>query len=94
MVRTRAGAQTSSCPKGQEQIGEPGQAVKNLIVNADDLGWTNGVNCGTLEAFRHVIVSPALRYSPMAQRLPGRERRAMRDNPPRLEILSHRWGFA
>jgi len=25
--------------------------VKNLIVNADDLGWTDGVNRGILEAF-------------------------------------------
>jgi predicted glycoside hydrolase/deacetylase ChbG (UPF0249 family) len=31
--------------------------VKNLIVNADDLGWTDGVNRGILEAFHHGIVS-------------------------------------
>jgi hopanoid biosynthesis associated protein HpnK len=31
--------------------------VKNLIVNADDLGWTEGVNRGILEAFRHGIVT-------------------------------------
>jgi chitin disaccharide deacetylase len=31
--------------------------VKNLIVNADDLGWTEGVNRGILEAFHHGIVS-------------------------------------
>ena len=34
-----------------------GQAVKNLIVNADDLGWTDGVNRGILEAFHHGIVT-------------------------------------
>jgi predicted glycoside hydrolase/deacetylase ChbG (UPF0249 family) len=31
--------------------------VKNLIVNADDLGWTDGVNRGILEAFHHGIVT-------------------------------------
>ena len=31
--------------------------MKNLIVNADDLGWTEGVNRGILEAFRHGIVT-------------------------------------
>jgi len=31
--------------------------VKNLIVNADDLGWTEGVNRGIVEAFRHGIVT-------------------------------------
>jgi predicted glycoside hydrolase/deacetylase ChbG (UPF0249 family) len=33
--------------------------VKNLIVNADDLGWTEGVNRGILEAFHHGIVTSA-----------------------------------
>jgi predicted glycoside hydrolase/deacetylase ChbG (UPF0249 family) len=33
--------------------------VKNLIVNADDLGWTDGVNHGILQAFRHGIVTSA-----------------------------------
>jgi hopanoid biosynthesis associated protein HpnK len=33
--------------------------VKNLIVNADDLGWTEGVNRGILEAYRHGIVTSA-----------------------------------
>jgi len=33
--------------------------VKNLIVNADDLGWTEGVNRGIVEAFRHGIVTSA-----------------------------------
>jgi chitin disaccharide deacetylase len=31
--------------------------VKNLIVNADDLGWTPGVNRGIDEAFRNGIVT-------------------------------------
>jgi predicted glycoside hydrolase/deacetylase ChbG (UPF0249 family) len=36
-----------------------GQVVKNLIVNADDLGWTEGVNRGIVETFRHGIVTSA-----------------------------------
>src|SRR5207245_3558275 len=36
-----------------------GQVVKNLIVNADDLGWTEGVNRGIVEAFHHGIVTSA-----------------------------------
>lgn len=31
--------------------------MKNLIVNADDLGWTEGVNQGILDAFRGGIVT-------------------------------------
>ena len=31
--------------------------MKNLIVNADDLGWTDGINRGILEAFHHGIVT-------------------------------------
>ena len=31
--------------------------MKNLIVNADDLGWTEGVNLGILQAFHHGIVT-------------------------------------
>ena len=31
--------------------------MKNLIVIADDLGWTEGVNRGILEAFHHGIVT-------------------------------------
>jgi predicted glycoside hydrolase/deacetylase ChbG (UPF0249 family) len=34
-----------------------GQDVKNLIVNADDLCWTPGVNRGIVEAFRNGIVT-------------------------------------
>jgi predicted glycoside hydrolase/deacetylase ChbG (UPF0249 family) len=33
--------------------------VKNLIVNADDLGWTDGVNRGIADAFRNGIVTSA-----------------------------------
>jgi len=33
--------------------------VRNLIVNADDLGWTDGVNRGIVEAFHHGIVTSA-----------------------------------
>lgn len=35
------------------------QLVKNLIVNADDLGWTEGVNRGIAEAHQHGIVTSA-----------------------------------
>ena len=31
--------------------------MKSLIVNADDLGWAEGVNQGIVEAFRHGIVT-------------------------------------
>lgn len=31
--------------------------MKNLIINADDLGWTDGVNRGILDAFRGGIVT-------------------------------------
>ena len=33
--------------------------MKNLIVNADDLGWTEGVNAGIAEAHRNGIVTSA-----------------------------------
>ncbi|HYT24678.1 MAG TPA: ChbG/HpnK family deacetylase [Candidatus Polarisedimenticolia bacterium] len=33
--------------------------MKNLIVNADDLGWTDGVNRGIVEAFHRGIVTSA-----------------------------------
>jgi chitin disaccharide deacetylase len=33
--------------------------MKNLIVNADDLGWSDGVNRGVLEAHRNGIVTSA-----------------------------------
>src|SRR5947209_19016921 len=36
-----------------------GQLAKNLIVNADDLGWTAGVNRGIAEAHRRGIVTSA-----------------------------------
>ena len=31
--------------------------MRNLIVNADDLGWTEGVNCGIVEAHRNGLVT-------------------------------------
>lgn len=34
-------------------------ALRNLIVNADDLGWSEGVNRGIAEAYRHGIVTSA-----------------------------------
>src|SRR6266478_9087095 len=57
MVRIQAVAQKSSCPNGQGENNGAGQAVKNLIVNADDLGWTDGVNRGIVEAFHRGIVT-------------------------------------
>jgi predicted glycoside hydrolase/deacetylase ChbG (UPF0249 family) len=57
MVRVPAVAQKSSCTKVQVKWVGAGQPVKNLIVNADDLGWTDGVNRGILEAFHHGIVT-------------------------------------
>ncbi len=33
--------------------------MKNLIVNADDLGWTEGVNQGIADAFRNGVVTSA-----------------------------------
>src|SRR5277367_1331527 len=35
------------------------QVMKNLIVNADDLGWTEGVNLGIAEAHANGIVTSA-----------------------------------
>src|SRR5260370_17726545 len=35
------------------------QVSRNRIVNADDLGWTAGVNRGIAEAHRHGIVTSA-----------------------------------
>jgi hopanoid biosynthesis associated protein HpnK len=36
-----------------------GQPLRNLIVNADDLGWTGGVNRGIAETHRNGIVTSA-----------------------------------
>ena len=52
----------NSCPEGQ--VGDNGQqrdrhGLRNLIVNADDLGWTEGVNRGIAEAHRNGIVTSA-----------------------------------
>jgi chitin disaccharide deacetylase len=60
MVRLRQRVPMCSWPEGQEK--EPRtdrQAVRNLIVNADDLGWTEGVNRGIAEAHRNGIVTSA-----------------------------------
>src|ERR1700721_4706046 len=35
----------------------PNAGVRNLIVNADDLAWTEGVNRGIAEAHRNGIVT-------------------------------------
>src|SRR5438874_7595839 len=43
----------SSCTEGQETRTK----MRNLIVNADDLGWTEGVNRGIAEAHRNGIVT-------------------------------------
>ena len=54
--------------------------MKNLIVNADDLCWTEGVNHGIAEAFRNGIVTSASMLAngtafagglEVAQRAPG-----------------------
>ena len=45
----------SSCTEGQETRTK----MRNLIVNADDLGWTPGVNRGIAEAHRNGIVTSA-----------------------------------
>jgi hopanoid biosynthesis associated protein HpnK len=58
MVRKHKSVPMNICPKGQVEQGK-GQAVKNLIVNADDLGWTEGVNRGIAEAHRNGIVTSA-----------------------------------
>jgi chitin disaccharide deacetylase len=50
MVHAQQRSKRSSWPKGQD-------AVKDLIVNADDLGWTEGVNRGILDAHRKGLVT-------------------------------------
>src|ERR1700681_530321 len=58
MVRERVLVPLCSWSKGQ--VGRRGRRiVKSLIVNADDLGWTEGVNRGIAEAHRHGIVTSA-----------------------------------
>ena len=52
MVRKRERMRKSSCPFGQAKA-----ELKNLIVNADDLGWTEGVNRGIVEAHRKGLVT-------------------------------------
>src|SRR5215472_10913720 len=41
------------------KVSRQNSSVKNLIVNADDLGWTEGVNRGIAAAHRHGIVTSA-----------------------------------
>jgi predicted glycoside hydrolase/deacetylase ChbG (UPF0249 family) len=53
MVRKSAMWESNSCTKGQVCR----LRMRNLIVNADDLGWTAGVNGGIAEAHRNGIVT-------------------------------------
>jgi hopanoid biosynthesis associated protein HpnK len=55
MVPKKLRSQLNSCTDGQEQTHE----MRSLIVNADDLGWTRGVNRGIAEAFQNGIVTSA-----------------------------------
>lgn len=58
MVRSNCGARMNSCTK--VQVLRSGQGdLRNLIVNADDLGWTESVNRGIAEAHRQGIVTSA-----------------------------------
>src|SRR5271167_1877565 len=50
MVHAPQRSKRSSWPKGQD-------AVKDLIVNADDLGWTEGVNRGIADAHHKGLVT-------------------------------------
>jgi chitin disaccharide deacetylase len=53
MVRKSARWESNSCTKGQAYR----LRMRNLIVNADDLGWTAGVNRGIAAAHRNGIVT-------------------------------------
>src|ERR1700747_1772790 len=53
MVPKSARWESNSCTKGQAYR----LRMRNLIVNADDLGWTAGVNRGIAEAHRNGIVT-------------------------------------
>src|SRR3981081_1226976 len=59
MVHKHARAVLCSCPEGQCRTKEPYRVTRNLIVNADDLGWTVGVNRGIEGAHRNGIVTSA-----------------------------------
>jgi len=52
MVRRWSYRRKSSCPRGQGTA-----QVQNLIVNADDLGWTEGVNRGIAVTHRKGLVT-------------------------------------
>src|SRR6267378_7716510 len=58
MVHKHARGVLCSWPKGQAAP-RNGTVARNLIVNADDLGWTAGVNRGIAEAHRNGIVTSA-----------------------------------
>jgi chitin disaccharide deacetylase len=60
--------------------------VKNLIVNADDLGWTEGVNRGIAEAHRNGIVTSA---SLLANGPAFREAVELARTMPRLGVGVH-----
>jgi hopanoid biosynthesis associated protein HpnK len=60
--------------------------VKNLIVNADDLGWTEGVNRGILDAFRGGIVTSA---SLLANGMAFAEAVRIAKSVPRLGVGVH-----
>ena len=65
---------------------EASTVVKNLIVNADDLGWTAGVNRGIAEAHRNGIVTSASLLANGAAFAGGVE--VARENP-RLSVGVH-----
>src|SRR6201993_297793 len=52
MVRKREAVERVAVRKDRSN-----REVKNLIVNADDLGWTEGVNRGIVEAHRRGLVT-------------------------------------
>jgi len=55
----RAGARKSSLYQGQAAEREKDR-LKESIVNADDLGWTEGVNRGIADAFETVCDSASM----------------------------------
>ena len=57
MVRMLARAKAIAVPMDRLAGGKQVFSLKNLIVNADDLGWAEGVNRGIGEAHRNGIVT-------------------------------------